>query len=223
MSKTFPPQHVDQRPDGDSSIYRNKHEKTIIYRHQGSHHKAFGERDSNGNYKITSGEHEGKRVHINSVGMANREKEHIDRKQIMKNHIKTRNNKPIHYPVKRNNVDEEAPTNAAGNGGIDGIGIGPNGEPGISRKIQSMIQKHKGQHMMRRRKFAGNDVFVVDNSTFHKATMGKKKWGRWKNYVGESDMHDEIKEFAYKHPYKPIVLQNEMTGAMQYLRYGGKQ
>jgi len=36
---------------------------------------------------------------------------------------------------------EEAPVNSAGSGNIAGIGIGPDGEPGVSKKRQKKIQK----------------------------------------------------------------------------------
>tara|TARA_B110000285_G_C15041183_1_gene571882 strand:- start:302 stop:661 length:360 start_codon:yes stop_codon:yes gene_type:complete len=33
-----------------------------------------------------------------------------------------------------NKMDEDAPANAAGSGGIAGIGVGPDGEPGVKKK-----------------------------------------------------------------------------------------
>lgn len=38
---------------------------------------------------------------------------------------------------------EEAPANSAGSGVIAGIGIGPDGEPGVSKKEQEKIRKRK--------------------------------------------------------------------------------
>ena len=35
-----------------------------------------------------------------------------------------------------------APVNSAGNGGVDGIGVGPRGEPGIKRKkLRDMFRR----------------------------------------------------------------------------------
>jgi hypothetical protein len=33
-----------------------------------------------------------------------------------------------------NKIDEDAPTNAAGNASVAGIGVGPDGEPGVDKK-----------------------------------------------------------------------------------------
>lgn len=37
-------------------------------------------------------------------------------------------------------LNEEAPANNAGGGNIDGIGVGENGEPGVSRRRQKFWQ-----------------------------------------------------------------------------------
>jgi len=36
-------------------------------------------------------------------------------------------------------LNEDAPANAAGGGGIAGIGIGPKGEPGVQKKRKDII------------------------------------------------------------------------------------
>ncbi len=59
--------------------------------------------------------------------------------------------------------NEDAAVMSAGSGAVAGIGIGPQGEPGIS---QSTILKRK--------KFAGAEVFEVNSDWFHRARMGKQ-------------------------------------------------
>ena len=71
-------------------------------------------------------------------------------------------------------------------------------------------------------KFAGNKVFKVPTQTFMKARMGKKKYTKWHNYVGEADNAEEIRSYALKNPKSAIILQDEQTGSMMYLRYGRK-
>jgi hypothetical protein len=100
-------------------------------------------------------------------------------------------------------VDEDAPTISAGSGQVAGIGIGPKGEPGVKR-----------------RKFAGHEVFVVSNEYYSKSVHGKRKHAHYKSYVGEDEVGQAIREFGLKNFDKPIILQNEMTGAMVFLKYG---
>ena len=70
--------------------------------------------------------------------------------------------------------------------------------------------------------FAGNRVFKVPTATFMNARLGKKKYTKWQNYVGEADNFEEIRTFALKNPKSAVILQDQQTGAMMYLRYGRK-
>lgn len=74
--------------------------------------------------------------------------------------------------------------------------------------------------LVRRSKFANNDVFVVDQDRFMKARMGKRKFLRYEMYVGDDDVGEEIRQYGRKYPNKPVILQCEKTGAMCFLRYG---
>lgn len=74
--------------------------------------------------------------------------------------------------------------------------------------------------MQRRKKFAGKDVFVVSSDAFHKAKLGKKKFEHYSSYVGRDEIGKEIQEFARSNKDAPIILEDELTGAMVYLRYG---
>ena len=145
-----------------------------------------------------------------------------------------------------------APANSAGGGNIAGIGVpnpakGPNfGEPGFSPRVILKYKKRtkKGQDdteqdlaMLRRGqpalvgsnlqeakmgKFAGNDTFIVNSKTYHKVRNEKKKGKHWKSYLDEDESLSHIREYASKNHKKPIILQDEATGAMCYARYGKK-
>lgn len=75
---------------------------------------------------------------------------------------------------------------------------------------------------IRRKKYAGKQVFVVDPTTYHKAYLGKKKFEHYEKYLEGSPMADEIREFARTNWDESIVIENEQTGAMVYLKYGSK-
>lgn len=68
--------------------------------------------------------------------------------------------------------------------------------------------------------FAGNKVFKVPSNVFVKARMGKKKYDKWYNYVGEAENAEEIRLYGVKNPKAAVILQDATTGAMMYLRYG---
>lgn len=74
--------------------------------------------------------------------------------------------------------------------------------------------------IIRRKKFAGKPVFVVSSDAFHKAKLGKKKFEHYSSYVGRDEVGQEIIEFARQNKNSPIILEDEVTGAMVYLRYG---
>jgi len=91
---------------------------------------------------------------------------------------------------------------------VTGPGVaGTTGDPPAPQKI-----------MMRR--FAKNDVFVVDTERYLKARLGKRKYLKYETYVGNDDVGNAIREYGRKYPKKPIILQDDKTGAMIFLRYG---
>jgi hypothetical protein len=75
---------------------------------------------------------------------------------------------------------------------------------------------------IRRKKYAGKQVFVVDPTTYHKAYLGKRKNEHYEKYLEGSPMADEIREYGRKNWDESIVIENEQTGAMVYLKYGSK-
>ncbi len=91
------------------------------------------------------------------------------------------------------------------------------GMPTASPPEQSPV---KITPMLRRKKFAGKQVFIVPSDAFHKAKLGKKKFEHYSSYVGKNDIGDAIRQFAKENRDEPIILEDEITGAMVYLKYG---
>ena len=67
--------------------------------------------------------------------------------------------------------------------------------------------------------FAGAVVFEVNSKLFHNLTMQKRKGKHWRTYLEEDDCYAEIREWAKKHPKGKIVVRNECTGEMRYIKY----
>lgn len=74
----------------------------------------------------------------------------------------------------------------------------------------------------RKKKFAGRTVFTVDPGTYWKAYLGKQKFEHYEKYLDGCDIAEEIREYGRKYWDESIILQNEQTGAMIYLKYGSK-
>lgn len=132
-------------------------------------------------------------------------------------------------------IDEDAPTVNAGSGNIAGLGVGPKGEPGVSVSAQKkrygktkspllfpdMMRRSEPQNVLssrRKGQFAKATVFEVSSKIFHSLTMHKRKGKHWRTYLEEDDCYMEIREWANKNK-GPIVVQNENTGEMRYIRY----
>ena len=105
-------------------------------------------------------------------------------------------------------IQEDAPANAVGDGGVAGVGVGAQGEPGVPGP------------MITRKKFAGHDVFEVPTEWFLKARLGKRKHANYKTYVGEDQIGQDIRAYGNADYARPIIVQDAATGCMQYLRYG---
>jgi len=130
--------------------------------------------------------------------------------------------------------EDGAPVNAAGGGAIAGIGVTAAGkpanwaEPGVSKKNQkkqTSILRRKEPNLINEEpktgSFAGSQTFIVPSSTFHKAKYEKSKGKHWKTYIGEDECGQAIREYDRKNKgKKPIILQDESTGAMCYAKYG---
>ena len=101
-------------------------------------------------------------------------------------------------------LDEETPTTVSGN---------------VAMRDMKLGKPPKGLVMKR---FGGVDVFAVDPNIYMKSRFGKKKFDRYKKYVGEDEVGEYIRMFARKNPKKPIILMDTSTGCMQFLRHGFK-
>jgi hypothetical protein len=80
----------------------------------------------------------------------------------------------------------------------------------------------RGKHIASMSRFAGHDVFKVDTKRYLKSRFGKKRYKRWESYVGDDEVGTNIREYAKKFPKRPVILEDESTGAMLFLRYGKK-
>lgn len=113
-------------------------------------------------------------------------------------------------------LQEEAPVNNVGSGNIAGLGVGPKGEPGRNPSLMPMVRRSKD--------FAGKAVFSVPPKLYDEARLQKRKYQRRTKYLDENS-YDElapIREYANANPTKPIIIENEKTGAMCYVKYGKK-
>jgi hypothetical protein len=108
-------------------------------------------------------------------------------------------------------VDEDAPTNAAGTGNIAALGVGAQGEPGRSAKMMPTMRR--GQ------KFMGIEPYVVSSKVFNQLKEAKKRGKHWRTYLEEDDAYHHIRMEAKKSK-GPIIVEDERTGALMYVRYG---
>jgi|694.fasta_scaffold01392_4 hypothetical protein len=130
-------------------------------------------------------------------------------------------------------IDEDAPTVNIGSGQIPGAGVTSPGKPanfgdtivnpGAAKRWKKINATQTGG-ILRRKKplmedsFAGAMVFEVNSKLFHSLTLSKRKGKHWRTYLEEDDCYAEIREWANKNK-GPIVVRNEATGEMRYIRY----
>jgi hypothetical protein len=102
---------------------------------------------------------------------------------------------------------EEAPVNAIGGGNIAGTA-----EAGDDPPVR------KRPKIIRRKKFAGCEVFEVDSDRYNRCTRAKLRYERFSKFVGEDDTAMAIREYARTNPAKGIMIQDGATGSMTYLK-----
>lgn len=108
-----------------------------------------------------------------------------------------------------------APANSMG-AGIDGL----------STKVDDGIagyDKLLGAGKLMRRKpqyFGGKRVFTVNSDAFNKALQGKKKFKHYRSYIQDEEITNEVREYLKTNRHAPIIVQDEITGAMVYLNHG---
>jgi len=68
-------------------------------------------------------------------------------------------------------------------------------------------------------KFIGSRVFEVSNDEYCRCLKGRNKYERWNKYFDtESVSGSSIKKYSHKHPNNPIIIKDEKTGEMMFLR-----
>ena len=109
-----------------------------------------------------------------------------------------------------------APANSMG-AGIDGLPTKvDDGITGFDKVMTGQPLRRKPPAM-----FGGKAVFKVSSDSFHKARLGKQYRKHYKSYVS-GELGEEIRQYAIENPNAPIILEDEVTGAMVFLRYGKK-
>lgn len=105
-------------------------------------------------------------------------------------------------------INEETPISVNSIGANNIQGINPEGPP------------IGGSFPVVRRTFAGSTVFDVDCTTFNKCARGKKPHERWKKFVdSDTELGKEIRDYSYKNPGKRIIVQDDRTGQMTYIKH----
>lgn len=105
-------------------------------------------------------------------------------------------------------IYEDAPVNAIGGGHI--AGTAPAGDDPPVRRGKSKL--------VRRKKFAGCEVFEIDPSRYNNCTRAKLRYERFSKFVGDDEIAMEIREYAKTYPAKGIMIQDSATGSMTYLK-----
>lgn len=92
---------------------------------------------------------------------------------------------------------------------VNGIaGVRPGDEPPGKAGMSKLV----------RRKFAGVEMFEVSSNVYYKCILGKKRYARYNEYVGDDDVGQSIREYGRKNPKASIILKNVDTGDMIYFK-----
>lgn len=108
----------------------------------------------------------------------------------------------------------------------DAVSVGGGNIAGLGSPASPANQREPGappRTMIKRSKFAGNHVFEVNSEMYTKCLQGKRKYARYESYVGDDEVGQAIREFANQNRGKAIIVQDETTGMMTYLRYGNRR
>jgi hypothetical protein len=120
--------------------------------------------------------------------------------------------------MKRLKQIKEEVANSMGSAGISGAGTAVNiGIAGYDKLLASQPLRRKPPVM-----FGGKRVFKVPSDRYQKALQGKKKFKHYTSYVGRDEIGEEIISYINQNPDAPVILEDESTGAMVFLRYGKK-
>jgi hypothetical protein len=68
-------------------------------------------------------------------------------------------------------------------------------------------------------KFIGSRVFEVSTDEYCHCLTGRNKYERWNKFFSkESDMGHTIKKYSHRNPNSPIIIKDQRTGEMMFLR-----
>lgn len=126
-------------------------------------------------------------------------------------------------------VKESATMAALAAGSALGAAAAPHINKAVGKGLDWLEKKRKQKHqdhydkksrrIVKEETFAGAAIFEVSSKLFHNITLQKRKGKHWRTYLEEDDCYAEIREWARKHPKGKIVVRNESTGEMRYVRY----
>ena len=126
-------------------------------------------------------------------------------------------------------VKESATMAALAAGSALGAAAAPHINKAVGKGLDWLEKKRKQKHqdhydkksrrIVKEETFAGAMVFEVSSKLFYNITLQKRKGKHWRTYLEEDDCYAEIREWARKHPKGKIVVRNENTGEIRYIRY----
>lgn len=67
-------------------------------------------------------------------------------------------------------------------------------------------------------KFMGMKVFDVPTERYMKSKDGKRKYTKYERYVGSDEIGEEIRQYGRKNPKSGIILRDDKSGSMIFLR-----
>ena len=111
-------------------------------------------------------------------------------------------------------VNEDAPAVSVG-AGMQGLPSAQGAPIAGFDPVMGKVLRRKPPQM-----FGGKAVFKVPSNAFYKARLGKKKFEHYTSYVGRGEIGEEIRDYIRENPNAPVILEDEITGAMVFLKYG---
>lgn len=105
--------------------------------------------------------------------------------------------------------EEGAPVNAVGGGAIAGT-VEAGDDPPVGKRNKPKI--------VRRKRFAQTEVFVVSSGTYNMCLRPKLRSERFAKHVGIDETGMAIRTYAKENPGKGIMIEDESTGHMTWLR-----
>jgi hypothetical protein len=110
---------------------------------------------------------------------------------------------------------EDAPVNAGG-ASISQGGVNTNGSFDKVAGVDKPLPKRKKKKELE--SYQGK-TFSVSAEEFETLKAGKIRGARWNKYIDEnSELGMEIKKYSLRNPSKPVVIRNEETGEVVFLR-----